>query len=140
MKLAEIFNQDNDVQFGVTSCNDNKCLIFGYIKGIKRKITAQDKDWMPLILSLSENNHLEGVKPTEIVSTCYFIKRTYIRGGKLLSGTANTVENFYVVKEVRRTGVATKMINYIENKFNVKINPSEGMSKSAKEFWRNRLK
>jgi hypothetical protein len=46
----------------------------------------------------------------------------------------NSVTN----KSKQRLGIMTAIYNYVESKFNIKINPSKEQSPNAINFWKNR--
>ena len=46
--------------------------------------------------------------------------------------------NSVTAKSKQRLGIMTAIYNYVESKFNIKINPSKEQSPQAINFWKNR--
>lgn len=49
-----------------------------------------------------------------------------------------TVEKVFVEPKWRRKGVATKLYNAIEKKYNIRLEPSDNLEPSGLQFWKNR--
>lgn len=79
--------------------------------------------------------------PDDPETTVYIVRA--IIGNKVV-GYANfyedygTIENVQVVKKYRRKGVATRIYDFVENKFKIKLEPSDVLELDGLSFWKNR--